>query len=187
MAILNVVGMDPSMNNWGIAAGQYDTVTQRLTIKTLETISPVLQKTKQVRQNSIDIERSYQLFEGVRKYIDGAHAIFIEAPVGSQSANAMKGYGICAGLLGAVRGLGASYFELTATDVKLVTGNKNATKKDMIEWGTTVFPDAPWPKHKKAGVFVVTEGEAEHMADACAAIKAGVASQQFKQSLQLML
>jgi Holliday junction resolvasome RuvABC endonuclease subunit len=185
--ILKVVGFDPSMNNWGIATGTYDTESRKVTIYHLDVTNAVLPTGKQVRQNSKDLEAAQQLYAGALKVIDEAHAIFVEVPVGSKSARAMASYGICIGILGGLRASGTPFFEVTPTEVKVAaTGLKTATKKQMIDWGVSAHPEAPWPTYKRKGELVITESTAEHMADAVGAIYAGLATNQFKQSLHFM-
>ena len=115
---IRVVGFDPSLRNWGIAQGRISRKDSSLQIYNLDVINPVLPKGKQVRQNSLDLESAKQLCNAAVKAAMGAQAIFIEVPVGSQSARAMASYGICVGVLGALRATGVPFFEVTPTEVK---------------------------------------------------------------------
>lgn len=187
--LLNVVGFDPSLNNWGLSRGFFKLSEgiDSLKIERLSVIQPEIPTGKQVRQNSKDIEAAAQLTQGAFEFAKGADAIFVEVPVGSQSARAMASYGICVGVLGALRISGIPFFEVTPTEVKLATyGTKTATKEQMIQWATKKHPEAPWPTYKRAGEVLVSESKAEHMADATAAIYAGVKSQPFQQLIRLM-
>ena len=83
---LQVIGHDPSLRNWGIAKGTYDTVTKELEITSLEVINPVLPEGKQVRQNSHDLTAAEQLYKAAMTASVGAQAVFVEVPIGSQSA-----------------------------------------------------------------------------------------------------
>ena len=184
---LKVVGQDPSLRNWGLAVGTYCLETKVISIEHLDLTNPVLPKGKQVRQNSDDLESGYQLYKGAIAATVGAHAVFVEVPIGSQSARAMASYGICVGVLGALRASGTPFFEVTPTEVKLAaTGNKNATKRDMIQWAYDNHPDANWPFFKKNGTTQIVEGKAEHMADAIAAIYAGITGNYFQQMLPFL-
>lgn len=184
---IKVVGFDPSLRNWGVAVGVYDTDTRQLSIEHLDVIQPVLPTGKQVRQNSQDLEAALQLCKGALPYAKATQAIFVEVPVGSQSARAMASYGICIGVLGGLRAHGIPFFEVTPTEVKMAAiGRKTATKAEMIQWAATRHPAAPWPKYKQAGELVISEAKAEHMADAIAAIEAGMATQPFQQLLPFM-
>ena len=187
MTTLTVVGFDPSLRNWGIAKGNYCLDNARLQITELAVTKPALPKGKQVRQNSKDLEASLQLAERALSAVQGADAIFVEVPVGSQSSRAMASYGICCGILGSLRASGIPFFEVTPTEVKLISvGDNKATKQQMIAWATSNHPEAPWPTKKTKGVVTVVEGTAEHMADAVAAIYAGISTPEFKQAARLM-
>lgn len=184
---LKFVGLDPSLRNWGLAIGAYDTETKQLTIQRLDVLNPVLSTGKQVRQNSLDLEAAHQLYKGAMAAVEDAHAVFVEVPVGSQSARAMASYGVCVGVLGAVRGEGMPFFEVTPTEVKLAGyGHKTATKQQMIEWAMAKHPEANWPMYKQNGKTLVSEAKAEHQADAVAAIYAGFACNAFQQMLRFM-
>ena len=179
---IHVVGFDPSLRNWGVSSGFYDVKAKQLYVYEVSVIQPVLSTGKQVRQNSLDLESAKQLCEGALAAAKGAKAIFVEVPIGSQSARAMAGYGICVGVLGALRATGIPFFEVTPTEVKVASvGYKNATKAEMIQWATEKHPEANWPTYKQHGKDIISAALAEHQADATAAIYAGVTSNQFKQ------
>ncbi len=184
---LKLVGLDPSLRNWGVAKGTFDLHSRKLSIDAVEVICPVIHTGKQVRQNSQDIEAAQQLYAGAIAAVEGAHAVFVEVPVGAQSARSMASYAICVGVLGALRHQGHSFFTVTATEVKMASfGSKTATKKEMIGWATVKHPEASWPIHKINGNSLIVEGKAEHMADAIAAIYAGGQLPEFRQMLTLM-
>lgn len=188
MALIRVLGLDPSLRNWGVSAGLYCTETNKIIIKSLEVICAVLPTGKQVRQNSLDLETAYQICSGTQKYLAQAQAVFVEVPHGSQSARSMASYGICVGVLGSFRSQGKSFFELNANEVKMATyGTKTATKDQMIDWAMSAHPEAPWPMQTVKKVESVIKGKAEHMADATAAIHAGVTSNLFKQFIAMKL
>lgn len=182
--LIKVVGQDPSLRNWGIAAGTYNLDTKKLTIDNLDVVCAVLPKGKQTRQNSLDLETGFQIYKGAVAAAEGAHAVFVEVPVGSQSARAMASYGVCVGVLGALRANGIPFFEMTPTEVKMAgPGIKTASKAEMIKWATQAHPEANWPTYKENGVILISEAKAEHMADAIAAIYAGLCSNTFQQML----
>lgn len=180
MRPLNVVGFDPSLNNWGIAKGVYqDGLVQ---VSELSLVNPVLPTGKQTRQNSTDLAAAEQLSAAAFKATRGADAIFVEVPVGSQSARAMASYGVCVGVLGSLRAMGIPFFEVTAIEVKLaMTGCKTATKLHMINAAEAHHPKANWPRYSKNGQAFITESKAEHMADAIGAIHAGIKLATFQQ------
>lgn len=184
---IRVVGFDPSLRNWGISKGTYNTETKKLIIHEVNTICPVELKGKQVRNNSNDLECAMQLAEAAIEAAKYAQAIFVEVPVGSQSARAMASYGICVGVLGALRATGIPFFEVTPTEVKLASvGSKTASKAEMIKWALEKHPEASWARYKEHGVMVLSEAKVEHQADATAAIYAGLETNAFKQMLSLL-
>lgn len=200
MPRLKLVGWDPSLRNWGLAAAYCDSLTGEIELVKLALLQPVLNKGKQVRQNSLDLQSAEQLYAGAMAMTQGAHAVFGEVPVGSQSARAMASYGICVGVLGSLRASGIPFFDVTASEVKLATGQKKtASKDDMIQWATTKYPKANWLRYAHScagranskgeivGAYQAGEptGDNEHLADAVAAIHAGINLQQFKQLLSL--
>ena len=185
---LRVVGFDPSLRNWGIAKGLLiPGQKMQVCIDWLDVIQPVLPTGKQVRQNSVDLESAKQLCEAAWKAAQGAQAIFVEVPVGSQSARAMASYGVCVGVLGALRTSGIPFFEVTPSEVKLASvGKKTASKAEMIHWASTRHPEANWPTYKTNGKTLISEAKAEHMADAIGAIEAGIQLPNFQQLIQFL-
>lgn len=181
MTNIIITGFDPSLRNWGYAVGHFCVETRKLIIPFLGVIQPVLPTGKQVRQNSLDIEASKQLMDGCLANSKGAAIVFAEAPVGSQSARAMLSVGVCMGIIGALKCLRIPIIEITPTEVKVAAvGTKTATKHEMIAWATKQHPEANWPMVKRNGVLVISEAKAEHMADAIAAIYAGLKTTEFQ-------
>lgn len=179
---MKVVGFDPSLRNWGIASGDLDLKTGVLSNLVLSVTSPEKLAGKQVRNNSSDLHRAEMLAQAAVSFSKSAGVVFVEVPVGSQSARSMASYGICVGILGAIRALGVTLVEVTPLEVKMAfTGKKNATKRQMIETGLTLYPEANWPRH--AGK--ISETKAEHAADAIASIHAGVQTQMFQSIMRI--
>lgn len=187
MANLTVVGFDPSLKNWGMSKGVLGLESGTLSLHTIDVTQPVLTQHKQTRQNSKDIESAFQLAEAAWEFCQTADAIFVEVPVGSQSARAMASYGICVGVLGALRAGKIPFFELTPNEIKLASvGTKTASKREMIEWAYKLYPDLNWPLYTQKGVTKLVESKAEHMADSIAAIHAGLKLPHFQQFLSLI-
>lgn len=181
--IIRVLGLDPSMRNWGMADGLLDLDTGVLTNLYLSLVQTEDIEGKQVRKNSKDLHTATQLSKAALEASKAAKIVFVEVPVGSQSANGMKSYGMCVGILGAMQAQGTRLIEVTPTEVKQVfTGNKNATKAEMIDRAMTYYPDANWPMHGTK----VSASKAEHLADATAAIHAGVQTTLFQNLIKLM-
>lgn len=179
---IKVLGMDPSLRNWGLATGLLDLEAGTLTDLELDVIQPKETTSKQVRQNSKDLEIARILAEEIKPRVYGARAIFVEVPVGSQNARAMVSYGVVAGVLGTFAAHGIEFIEVTPTEVKKVfTGKKDASKELMISTAHRLYPHANWPMHKGQ-----IAGKAEHMADAIAAIHAGVRTPVFRNLMQFL-
>ena len=176
-----VVGFDPSLRNWGIAESFLDLETGYLDVPVFTLVQTVDPTGKQVRQNSTDLSLAMQLATVTIPIAKKAKAIFVEVPVGSQTARAMTSYGICVGVLGAIQSLGIPLIEVTPTEVKVAfTGNKTATKEDMIAKAVELYPTANFPNVKGR-----VTGKAEHVADATAAIHAGVLTPMFQNLMRL--
>lgn len=181
--------MDPSLSHWGIASSELDLTTGFLDTPVLEVVEPEKLTHKQVRQNSTDLFVADQLAVQALAAARAAKVVFVEVPVGSQSARAMASYGVCVGILGAIRAEGIQLIEVTANEVKSAfTGCKNATKQQMVETALDRYPDANFPRYKKNGKGF-KKGEvmstAEHVADAIGAIHAGVNTPMFQNLLRL--
>lgn len=178
-----VLGLDPSMRNWGMAAGILDLDTGLLTDLQLSLVHSESNSKKQVRINSQDLHTATELSAAAIAAAKRAKVVFVEVPVGSQSAAGMKSYGICIGVLGAIQASGTRLVEVTPTEVKLaMAGNKNATKAQMIQAAMDYYPEANWPYHGKS----VSSTKAEHMADAIGSIHAGVQTPLFQNIMKLL-
>lgn len=179
--LISVLGMDPSLRSWGLAEAQLDLDTGILSTPVLTTVRPKDIKGKQVRQNSNDLHLAEELASVVLPAAQKAKAVFVEVPVGSQSARSMASYGVCVGVLGTIRALGVPLIEVTATEnKKIFTGNKNATKRQMIDKAIELYPESNFPIFR--GEVADT---AEHVADAIASIHAGVHTPMFQNLLRL--
>lgn len=164
------------MSNWGLAAAMLDLETGLLDTPRLVLVSPKAETGKQVRQNSKDLARAELLVKPVREECRQAKAVFVECPVGSQSARAMASYGICVGILGALRDEGITLIEVSPREVKVaLSGDANATKQVMIDAGVSHYPEANWPMFKGKPA-----GKSEHLADAIGTIHAGVQTPMFQ-------
>lgn len=183
--LIPVLGLDPSLRNWGLAEGLLDLETGELSSLNLILVQTEVDDTKQVRQNSKDLTAAEILATVVIPTARKAKVVFVETPVGSQSASAMKGYGVCVGILGSLRALGIQLIEVNPTEVKKVfTGDKNATKKQMIEQAVAYYPDANFPRDRNKPTGRILD-KAEHVADAIAAIHAGVQTPVFQNVMRL--
>ena len=176
MTVIRVAGFDPSMNNWGMASGQYNSESQEIQVHGLGVVKPSKQKAR--RKSETDLGVASQLFAGVDQFLSRwlPHILFVEVPVGSQSARAMASYAMCITALSAIRFYeDRDFISLTPREVKLsATDDPKASKIDMIDWAVGLYPDLDWPRHTVKGEQIITTGSAEHMADAIGAIHAGI-------------
>lgn len=177
---IRVLGIDPSLNNFGIAKTVIDLDTGALRVEEVYVIQPSkadASTRRVVRKNSDDLRRAKWLQSELLRACEGFDLISVEMPVGSQSARAMASYGIVVGVLSSCP---LPMIEVTATEVKLAGhGTKCATKKEMIEWGTSKHPDAGWKTLTRKGVKGFTNDN-EHSADALASVYAALGTEQFK-------
>jgi Holliday junction resolvasome RuvABC endonuclease subunit len=176
-----VCGMDPSLRNWGIAEAMLDLETGYLDTPLLTLIQTVDPVGKQVRQNSKDLSLAEQICAIALPIARSAKVLFVEVPHGSQSARAMVSYGVCCGVLGCFRAMGIPIIQVAPADVKSsFTGNKQATKEEMIAQAVLEYPLANFPRQR--GKLVA---KAEHVADAIAAIHAGVLTPEFSNIMRI--
>lgn len=181
---LNVVGVDPSLRNFGIATAvlDLDDMTFKITGMRLVESEDNAKKQKTVRKNSDDLRRAKLLHDGFMDACKDASFAFIEVPVGSQSARAMASYGICVGVLASCP---IAMIQVTPVEVKLAgTGIKTATKDEMIEAAVAAHPYAKWLTRKLKGEAILMNDN-EHLADAVWAIQAGINTDQFKQAIAM--
>jgi Holliday junction resolvasome RuvABC endonuclease subunit len=202
MKTVKVVGMDPSLQNWGVARATLDLDTFDFQIDSLNLISTEPEKDKKlkkvIRKNCEDLARARILYGGMMLACTDASIAFVEVPVGSQSARAMASYGVCIGVLAACR---IPIIEVLPGEVKkAVTGHKNATKEEMMEWAARRFPHAPWNRHTRTSAGRAGKGgmivgaynagdltnDNEHLADAAAAIQAGISTDEFQRLVSVM-
>lgn len=178
---IKVLGMDPSLRNWGLAQAELDLSSGELTTPVCTLVHPKDFAGKQVRKNSEDLHRAVQLADVVLPAAQQAQCVFVEIPVGSQSARAMASYGICIGILGTITSLGIPLIEVTPTENKKVfTGKPTATKQQMIAQALEFYPDVVFPMYKGE-----VQDKAEHLADAIASIHAGVHTPTFQNLMRL--
>ncbi|PLC44494.1 hypothetical protein C0Q88_07390 [Ralstonia pickettii] len=184
---LKLLGLDPSLSNFGIAKMTLDLTDMSLDLDDLVLVKTEPEqdkkKKKAVRQNSLDLERGRILHDALIVHAQGFQIAVAEVPVGSQSARAMASYGVCIGVLAACP---IPMIQVTPSEVKMAGfGVKTATKDEMIEWALQTYPAGPWLTRKTQGQLVPIAAN-EHLADAVAAVHAGILTDQFRQATALM-
>lgn len=187
MDYIRVLGIDPSLRNWGYAFATININTLEFSNLSLAICTPTIDNNKQTRVNTRDEQRAFVLAEYAFQACKDNHLIFIETPVGSQSSRAQTSYGITLGIMAALRAKGFSLTPVSAKSVKLArTGNSNATKEQMIASAMQTYPQANWPTRTVKAQTLPILGKAEHMADAIGCIEAGLLTPQFTQLSQLL-
>ena len=168
-----------------MAIADYSVTTGTLDIKHLEIAQTAKGTDKTVRRSSDDLVRARSIVAEINRVI-ALYRPFIavaEVPVGAQSARAAFSNGLCCGLLAAVP---LPIIEVSPSEVKVAAvGSKTASKEAMIEWAVAKWPEATWMKRKLKGEIVLLNDN-EHLADACAAVNAGILTVQFAQAIAMM-
>ena len=189
--LITVTGLDPSLRNFGLAKGTYDTDTEILDIDAIFTQVTEAENGKTVRKSSDDLRCANLLVTTMQKWIADSDAIFAEIPSGSQSARGSFSNGICLGVMGSVGAIGdfgGKLVQVNPLEVKrAAVGSKNASKEEMVMWASQKFPKLPWV-YGKSGKYkgIISIDKNEHMADACAAINAGIQTDEFRSLVQVL-
>lgn len=166
---LKIVAMDPSLRNWGWVRAEYTPEIKLLTFQGTGVIKSIkATKADTSYKNLNDVRAASNIHTQLNYYLE-SHSpqdtlIISETPVGSQSAAAMKSYGICIGVLGSLAAQGYTIKHTRAREVQkflFPAVEKGPSKKEMIDTMYTLYPWAFWPK---------TLGEKEHVADALASL-----------------
>lgn len=183
--IIRIVGIDPSLNNFGFAVAEVDIETLEIKIQSIKHACPIIEKkaaAKQVRKNCDDIRRASWLRKQLLLAIDGADFVSVEMPVGSQSARAMASYGMVIGVLTSCT---VPMIQVSAAEVKINgAGHKTASKEEMMNWAYNKYPHLNWNTRELKGKKVLNANN-EHCADAIGALIAGVNSDQFKEMIAM--
>lgn len=193
MGSIRVVGLDPAFAHFGFARMLLDLESLELTLERVRTITTekMAGKKKVIRQNSDDLRRAAELYEGFQEETDGCVVAFGEIPSGAQHARSALGFGIALGILASSK---IPLIEVMPVETKLASvGSKKAEKPEIIAWAAEKYPDAGWQRYEKdvvkKGILHRKAGDLhddnEHAADACAVIHAGIITPEFKRSLAL--
>ena len=180
---ITVLGIDPSLTNMGLCVGEIDTLHHAVGIHCMEVtllhlVRTEVQNKKTVRKSSDDLRRAQELHTELHRVIakHKPQMIFTEVPSGSQSAVSAKGLGIAVGVLASIT---RPLIQVSQQEVKMASvGKKTASKEEMIDWATRLYPEAEWLTHR--GKLVAHN---EHLADAVAVINAGICTDEFKRLL----
>ena len=179
MSRLKFIGIDPALSNLGMCRGWIDLDTLEWEVEELQLQETKPVKSKVVRKSSLDYDRCRELFEAQVEFAQGADFAFVEMPIGSQSANAMKSYGACIMLIAT---LDCPLIQVSPSEVKFrAVRDKNATKEEMIAWATKKFPDINWLRR---GEKILLKNE--HLADSIGVVNAGMMEDDFTALITMM-
>jgi Holliday junction resolvasome RuvABC endonuclease subunit len=178
---IKVMGLDGSLQNFGIAVGTVDTITKEL----LTVDNLLLSKTAKdgtVKRANDDFDRFRRHWETIETLIaaEKPMMIFGEIPSGSRDVRAAFAFGGVTSILAGLS-LTNKLYTVTPAEVKLAaSGWKHADKEDVIAAIHSRFPDADWIRSKKPNAmciekdgFYLTNAN-EHLADAVSTILAGL-------------
>lgn len=183
---IKILGIDPALQNTGLSIGEYCLDTGDLQVTHLEIAQTRPGKEgKQVRKSSDDLTRARVIVAEIKRVISihKPHFAAAEVPGGCQNARGAFSNGICCGILASIV---LPIIEVSPLEVKLASaGDKNASKAQMIQWAVGRWPNAGWMTRKVKGEVKLLNDN-EHMADACAAISAGILTPQFAQATAML-
>lgn len=175
---MKFLSIDSSLSNTGIAAGE---IYDKIIVQHIYLIQTEKTKNKKVRASSDTIARCRTTYDGVHNIIQKfkPDVIFAETPSGSQSASGMKSYGSTCQLIASIS---PPPIEVTPDEVKKASvGRKDASKKEIIDWAYNLYPALKWRFYKGN-----LQAKNEHMADAIAAIFAGIKTDEFKRLMSIV-
>lgn len=178
--VCEFMSIDPSLRATGVVTGSIyledgEPVIEPQVAKLIVT---ELDKTKKVRAVSDVISRARFIIENIQSIIEITKptVVFAETPTGSQSAAAMKSYGMMCAVIGSIN---PPPIEVTPNEVKVAAvGSKTASKREMIDWAAGKYPVINWYYHGGR-----LQNKNEHIADAIGAAEAGIKGTQFRQML----
>ena len=181
---IRIVGMDPSMSNWGICKALLDVDSMEFQIDDLILIETESEAKKGVIKQSDDLRRARIVREGMIEACEDAAIAISEIPFCNPAGYAGANFnsGLVTGVLASCP---VPLIQVFPSEVKQkATGVRTATKGEMIEAAMNRFPNAPWRTRKLKGKVIPTAAN-EHLADAVWAIAAGLDSQQIRQALAI--
>lgn len=179
------IGIDAAFSNTGIVLGEYDLLTRKPAMRELRLVTTEADKAgkKVVRKNSDDVRRAREIVRGLQGAIEDHKPkfAFVEVPMGAQSARAAWSLGIAVGIIAMVAEQ-VSLIQVTPKEVKEVVGIPHADKAEMIAWAHNAYPGVNWPV--RGGKVIA--GKAEHLADAIAAVHAGIKTDEFQRTVSML-
>ena len=168
------ISFDPSLTRFGTAVFYFDPVTG-LRIERLFLIRTEKTKQRVIRVYSDHLRRAQEISKALRYLTryrqQPIELVITEIPNGPSTYTAANAFGICLGVISSVA-LDWPLIEVTEDQVKIAaTGNRHATKQEIMNWAIGKYPDAQWLVKKRKGKLSYTKDN-EHLADAVACIHA---------------
>lgn len=195
MRNIRIAGVDPSLTHTGLAKGVLDLDTGNMNITKVLIAKTAPENGKTVRKNSDDLRRCSIVTKLLYEELADCDIVFGEIPTGAQSARAAFAFGMVIGIVAGVTTSPAfkpAFIQVLPHQVKsaIPGGTKNTSKEEIVEWAITNWPDVGWPA-RKGGAYEVPgigsfTADAEHMADAAAAINAGLLTDDAKNLLAML-
>lgn len=193
--VFRILGIDPGLRSTGIAVAEIDLVQRAIgRVLAVDTLRTVRGKEKAVRKTSDDLNRalaqSARLAEITKGY--GISAVAIEMATRTPYNAPNFSFGV---MVGIVASLNRPIIQVLPHEVKIAaTGDKNATKKEMIAWALekTRRHKIDWPTSSRPNYLALSFAgkhvalDAEHPADALATIEAALQTQQFALAISLI-
>lgn len=178
--LVTVIGVDPSLANWSMCRAQVSLSTlEVVNIERLLLVPTAKATAKSVRASSDDLRRACELHDAFQRFCRGAAVVVAEIPSGTQSARGAMSNGICLGFLAACP---IPVIQVSPLETKLASvGSKNATKPQIIDWASTLYPDAEWLRSR--GRLIAAN---EHLADAVGIVHAGVRTPELRQAISML-
>ena len=173
--MIRVLGMDPSLANFGIALATIDYINNKpeIVIESIETI-----ETRKEKGGTLDDFRRLALIvKRLEWYLPQVSKIYTEIPGGSRSARAANALGMMKALIVCYSYRKPTIY-VTPMQTKRIIGNQKATKRDMINWAVVTHPEVKWAI---ANGRILAKNE--HAADTVAVIHAGVAIEKRNKSV----
>lgn len=185
-----IVGMDPSLSNWGIVRTE---ISKDREIQLLEaTVIHTTNLKRKLPKNKIkipdklraEVKANNEIYKNVEMLNRGRHLcreafafikqadfIFVELPVAGQSAVSCVNYGMCVGLFSAIAEIGIPYEVIRNNEIKKMAGYgekkiRAVEKDEIVDYIHNLGFSELFSKFKNA--------EHEHLADALMAVLVGV-------------
>lgn len=161
---MNVLSLDVSMRNIGACLFVDDEPVQLFYLDN----SNVKEKTKYATIKACFTSAMDFIHTIPKHNID---AIVIESPTGSQSFGGALNFAFEAAFFAYVQRLGYWCYNIPPTKGKLLTGDKNASKKDVIKWCVDRYPGLNYIKDKKGRLLNKNEHACDSLVNGLAFIK----------------